>query len=82
MQVGLLIISLLCTLLVWDRAGVIPVFSTIDAKIGSNMTALAAAAGDEAGMYIYMYVCVSIYIYTCISVYICMYIYVYIYTYI
>ena len=46
-MVGLFVMSILSTLLLWDRAGVIPLTATMDEKIGSNMTALAAAAGED-----------------------------------
>jgi hypothetical protein len=47
--IGLLVVSLGASLFLWDRAGVIPVFSTIDSKVGSNVTAMAEAAGESAG---------------------------------
>ena len=37
------------TLFLWDRAGVIALSQTIDAQTGANLTAMAEAAGDEAG---------------------------------
>ena len=45
-MVGLLLMSIACTLLLWDRAGVIPLFSTLDKQIGSDMAALAAAGAS------------------------------------
>jgi hypothetical protein len=48
-MVGLLLVSLLGTLLLWDRAGVIPLFATMDQKLGGNLTAMAAEAGNQVG---------------------------------
>ena len=48
-MVGLLLVSLLGTLLLWDRAGVIPLFATMDQKLGGNLTAIAAEAGNQVG---------------------------------
>ena len=46
---GLLLMTVGATLFLWDRAGVIALSQTIDAQTGANLTAMAKAAGDEAG---------------------------------
>jgi preprotein translocase subunit SecG len=46
-MIGLLIVSILGTIFLWDRAGVIPLTSTLDAQTGANISALAKAAGEN-----------------------------------